>query len=99
MYIILNVLFIEVLWPYLFDYVLDKSFDLKYVIQQMLDPDPGSRPTVDQVLAFPYVRKVSAIHWEGLYKFNRDWLCTVKIEKWENHYISLFSFCLAHCHV
>lgn len=42
-------------------YVLDKSFDLKYVIQQMLDPDPGSRPTVDQVLAFPYVRKVSAI--------------------------------------
>lgn len=76
----LNVLFIEVLWPYLFDYVLDKSFDLKYVIQQMLDPDPGSRPTVDQVLAFPYVRKVSAIHWEGLYKFNRDWLCTVKIE-------------------
>lgn len=80
MYIILNVLFIEVLWPYLFDYVLDKSFDLKYVIQQMLDPDPGSRPTVDQVLAFPYVRKVSGIHWEGLYKFNRDWLCTVKIE-------------------
>lgn len=99
MYIILNVLFIEVLWPYLFDYVLDKSFDLKYVIQQMLDPDPGSRPTVDQVLAFPYVRKVSAIHWEGLYKINGDWLCTVKIEKWENHYISLFSFGLAHCHM
>lgn len=36
----------------------DKSFDMKYVIQQMLDPDPTSRPTVDQALAFPYVRKV-----------------------------------------
>lgn len=40
------------------EFLRDKSFDLKYVIQQMLDPDPGSRPTVDQVLAFPYVRKV-----------------------------------------
>jgi hypothetical protein len=39
----------------------DKSFDLKYVIRQMLDPDPKSRPTVDQVLAFPYVRKVSHV--------------------------------------
>jgi hypothetical protein len=27
----------------------------------MLDPDPKSRPTVDQVLAFPYVRKVSHV--------------------------------------
>ena len=36
----------------------DKSFDLKYVIGQMLDPDYRSRPTADQVLAFPFVRKV-----------------------------------------
>jgi hypothetical protein len=48
---------------YVFYYsILDKSFDLKYVIQQMLDPDPKSRPTVDQVLAFPYVRKVSLVN-------------------------------------
>ena len=36
----------------------EKSFDLKYVIQQMMDPDPRSRPTVDQLMAFPCVRKV-----------------------------------------
>ncbi|KAK3103230.1 hypothetical protein FSP39_017607 [Pinctada imbricata] len=35
-----------------------RSFDMKYVIHQMLDRDATSRPTVDQVLAFPYVRKV-----------------------------------------
>lgn len=40
------------------EFLRDKSFDLKYVIRQMLDPDPRSRPTVDQVLAFPYVRKM-----------------------------------------
>lgn len=40
------------------EFLRDKSFDLKYVIRQMLDPDPKSRPTVDQVLAFPYVRKM-----------------------------------------
>lgn len=40
------------------EFLRDKSFDLKYVIRQMLDPDPRSRPTVDQVLAFPYVRRM-----------------------------------------
>ncbi|KAL5006975.1 hypothetical protein ScPMuIL_015781 [Solemya velum] len=40
------------------EFLRGKSFHLKYVIHQMLDPDPKSRPTVDQVLAFPYVRKV-----------------------------------------
>ncbi|XP_067655184.1 membrane-associated tyrosine- and threonine-specific cdc2-inhibitory kinase-like [Haliotis asinina] len=40
------------------EFLRDKTFDLKYVISQMLDPDPKSRPTVDQLLAFPCVRKV-----------------------------------------
>ncbi|WAR02921.1 PMYT1-like protein, partial [Mya arenaria] len=40
------------------EFLRDKSFDLKYVIGQMLDPDPRCRPTADQCLAFPYVRKV-----------------------------------------
>ncbi|KAL3842302.1 hypothetical protein ACJMK2_020332 [Sinanodonta woodiana] len=40
------------------EFLLDKSFDLKYTIKQMLDPCPRSRPTVDQVLAFPCIRKV-----------------------------------------
>ncbi|KAL4224976.1 Protein kinase [Mactra antiquata] len=40
------------------NFLRDKSFDLKYVIHQMLDPVPSSRPTADQCLAFPYVRKV-----------------------------------------
>ncbi|XP_064602098.1 membrane-associated tyrosine- and threonine-specific cdc2-inhibitory kinase-like [Liolophura sinensis] len=35
-----------------------RSFDLKYVIKQMLDADPRTRPTVDQLLAFPCIRKV-----------------------------------------
>ena len=39
-------------------YISDKSFDMKYVIRQMLDPDINSRPTADQCLAFPSVRKV-----------------------------------------
>ncbi|XP_041365931.1 membrane-associated tyrosine- and threonine-specific cdc2-inhibitory kinase-like isoform X2 [Gigantopelta aegis] len=40
------------------EFLRKKSFDLKYVIQQMMDPDPRSRPTVDQLMAFPCVRKV-----------------------------------------
>ncbi|XP_052233835.1 membrane-associated tyrosine- and threonine-specific cdc2-inhibitory kinase-like isoform X2 [Dreissena polymorpha] len=40
------------------EFLRDKSFDLKYVLSQMLDPDPRCRPTADQCLAFPYVRKV-----------------------------------------
>ncbi|XP_060589095.1 membrane-associated tyrosine- and threonine-specific cdc2-inhibitory kinase-like [Ruditapes philippinarum] len=40
------------------EFLRDKSFDLKYVIRQMLDPAPSHRPTADQCLAFPYVRKV-----------------------------------------
>ncbi|XP_053384462.1 membrane-associated tyrosine- and threonine-specific cdc2-inhibitory kinase-like isoform X2 [Mercenaria mercenaria] len=40
------------------EFLRDKSFDLKYVIRQMLDPVPSHRPTADQCLAFPYVRKV-----------------------------------------
>ena len=39
-----------------------RSFDMKYVIHQMLDRDASSRPTVDQVLAFPYVRKVWSLY-------------------------------------
>lgn len=38
-----------------------RSFDLKYVIRQMLDHDPNSRPSVDQLLAFPCIRKVGMI--------------------------------------
>lgn len=40
------------------EFLRDKSFDLKYVLRQMLDPVPSHRPTADQCLAFPYVRKV-----------------------------------------
>ncbi|XP_014779409.1 membrane-associated tyrosine- and threonine-specific cdc2-inhibitory kinase isoform X1 [Octopus bimaculoides] len=40
------------------EFLQGRSFDLKYVIRQMLDPDPTSRPIVEQLLAFPCVRKV-----------------------------------------
>lgn len=40
------------------EFLQGRSFDLKYVIRQMLDHDPNSRPSVDQLLAFPCIRKV-----------------------------------------
>ncbi|GAB1608594.1 membrane-associated tyrosine- and threonine-specific cdc2-inhibitory kinase isoform X1 [Argonauta hians] len=40
------------------EFLQGRSFDLKYVIRQMLDPDPSSRPIVEQLLAFPCIRKV-----------------------------------------
>ncbi|CAL1529574.1 unnamed protein product [Lymnaea stagnalis] len=40
------------------EFLTDRSYDMKYVIKQMIDPDYKNRPTVDQVLAFPSVRSV-----------------------------------------
>ncbi|CAE1316645.1 PKMYT [Acanthosepion pharaonis] len=70
-----EIFFLSTLFPSSFLFTLQhkklcsvsRSFDLKYVIRQMLDHDPNSRPSVDQLLAFPCIRKSSPIIY--LYKF------------------------------
>lgn len=39
------------------EFLRTRSTSLKFVISQMLDPNHLSRPTVDQLLAFPHMRK------------------------------------------
>lgn len=65
------------------EFLRDKSFDLKYVIQQMLDPEPTSRPTVDQVLAFPYVRKI----WK---RRQREYMMNSAVNTVQSMFQSLF---------
>ncbi|KAK7500375.1 hypothetical protein BaRGS_00008282 [Batillaria attramentaria] len=45
------------------EFLKTRSTSLKFVISQMLEPNHVSRPTVDQLLAFPHMRKVEHILW------------------------------------
>lgn len=69
------------------EFLRDKSFDLKYVIGQMLDPDYRSRPTADQVLAFPFVRKV----WK---KRRRDYMLKSAVSTVKSTFYRLWQFIL-----
>ncbi|KAK6191711.1 hypothetical protein SNE40_003325 [Patella caerulea] len=69
------------------EFLRDKSFDLKYVIRHMLDRCPGSRPTVDQLLQFPSVRKV----WK---RRMREYMINRAVSRVKGFFSSILTFFL-----